>query len=51
MSVKPLYISYYMRHKTSENTLQFYGVCNIFLEGGSKENDTGKSTGNNAKYH
>nr|DAL79604.1 MAG TPA: hypothetical protein [Caudoviricetes sp.] len=30
MSIKPLYISYYVRRKTSENTLQFYSVCNIF---------------------
>nr|DAV15035.1 MAG TPA: hypothetical protein [Caudoviricetes sp.] len=30
MSVKPLYISYYTHHETSKNTLQFYGVCNIF---------------------
>ena len=39
MSVKPLYISYYVRHKTSENTLQFYSVCNIF-----KEEETRKMT-------
>lgn len=43
MRIKPLYISYYVHHKASENTLQFYGVCNIFQRGGSKENDTKKA--------
>ena len=50
MSEKPLYISYYICHKTSENTLQFYGVCNIFWKGGSEENDTKKSKGDHDKH-